>query len=423
MFALLSPAALSPGAAVGIDLGTTSSSIAVVSDGKPKIVHSLTSTVRFTDPAPLVGQHFGAPCIRSAKRLIGRSFAEVQNEPAVRAHFGPLLENTDDAAALRCPSSNTIISPEEASAEILRALLDAAEAETGERADRAVIGVPAHFAKPQRDATRAAASTVGLESVKLLEEPVCAALAFGVGGADDELAIVFDLGGGTLDVALLMVGGGTCEVLSSAGEPWLGGDDVDTAIVKLLAKEEALGGLGARSGEALAAARALKEQLTVRKQAEVSEPASITLSRKQLEAASKPLFTAMQAPVIRACEASGVVLPGVVEDIGRGGKAARGLPGGRPAARPRAGHSLDRLLLVGAASRLHGLPKMLESLTGLRADTGVKPEEAVALGAAVQAGVLDGALEQVDCIGVLEAAMIRGLASGKRASQSKRRGR
>ena len=158
-------------------------------------------------------------------------------------------------------------------------------------------------------------------------------------------------------------------------------------------------------------------------QAEVSEPASITLSRKQLEAASKPLFTAMQAPVIRACEASGVVLPGVVEDIGRGGKAVRGLPGGRPAARPRAGHSLDRLLLVGAASRLHGLPKMLESLTGLRADTGVKPEEAVALGAAVQAGVLDGALEQVDCIGVLEAAMIRGLASGKQASQSKRRGR
>ena len=128
----------------------------------------------------------------------------------------------------------------------------------------------------------------------------------------------------------------------------------------------------------------------------------------------------MQAPVIRACEASGVVLPGVVEDIGRGGK-AKAL-GGRPAARPRAGHSLDRLLLVGAASRLHGLPKMLESLT-VRADTGVKPEEAVALGAAVQAGVLDGALEQVDCIGVLEAAMIRGLASGKRASQSKRRGR
>ena len=419
MLALLSPAALSPGAAVGIDLGTTSSSIAVVRDGAPKIVHTVPSTVQFTDSAPLVG--VGAPCIRSAKRLIGRSFADVQNEPAVRAHFGPLLENANDAAALRCPSSDQTISPEEASAEILRALLDAAEAETGARADRAVIGVPAHFAKPQRDATRAAASAVGLESVKLLEEPVCAALAFGVSGADDELAIVFDLGGGTLDVALLMVGGGTCEVLSSAGEPWLGGDDVDTAIVKLLAKEEALGGLGARSGEALAAARALKEQLTVRKQAEVSEPASITLSRKQLEAASKPLFTAMQAPVIRACEASGVVLPGVVEDIGRGGK-AKAL-GGRPAARPRAGHSLDRLLLVGAASRLHGLPKMLESLTGLRADTGVKPEEAVALGAAVQAGVLDGALEQVDCIGVLEAAMIRGLASGKRAPQSKRRGR
>ena len=98
MFALLSPAALSPGAAVGIDLGTTSSSIAVVRDGAPKIVHSLPSTVRFTDDsAPLVG--VGAPCIRSAKRLIGRSFAEVQNEPAVRAHFGPLLQNTDAAAA------------------------------------------------------------------------------------------------------------------------------------------------------------------------------------------------------------------------------------------------------------------------------------------------------------------------------------
>ena len=98
MFALLSPAALSPGAAVGIDLGTTSSTIAAVRDGKPHIIHSLPSTVRFTDSAPLVG--VGAPCIRSAKRLIGRSFAEVQNEPAVRAHFGPLLQNTDDAAAL-----------------------------------------------------------------------------------------------------------------------------------------------------------------------------------------------------------------------------------------------------------------------------------------------------------------------------------
>ena len=379
------------------------------------------STVRFTDSEPLVG--VDAPCIRSAKRLIGRSFAEVQNEPAVRAHFGPLLENANDAAALRCPSSDQTISPEEASAEILRALLDAAEAETGARADRAVIGVPAHFAKPQRDATRAAASAVGLESVKLLEEPVCAALAFGVSGADDELAIVFDLGGGTLDVALLMVGGGTCEVLSSAGEPWLwrrrrrhgdreaaregGGARRARRALRRGAgggagaqgaahRAQAGGGFGARFDHPLAQAARGGEQAALHRDAGAGDPRVRGVWRR----------LARRRRGYRPRRQSGTRLPG-----------------GRPAARPRAGHSLDRLLLVGAASRLHGLPKMLESLTGLRADTGVKPEEAVALGAAVQAGVLDGALEQVDCIGVLEAAMIRGLASGKRASQSKRRGR
>lgn len=215
-------------AIAGIDLGTTSSAIAVVgADEQPCVLRdasgrsSVPSLVRFEEPdgRALVGHAAGDEAtVRSFKRLIGRSHAEARKALGERSPLLHALEPLDDgSAALRCVSSERVCSPIEASTAVLKELL-ARAAGGGESPQRAVIAVPAHFSRAQRQATEEAALAAGVAKVRLLEEPVAVALAYGASGDEDELVCVFDLGGGTLDVALLETGGGTIEVSGRLGD-------------------------------------------------------------------------------------------------------------------------------------------------------------------------------------------------------------
>lgn len=266
-----------PGEVVGIDLGTTSSAVAVIlprADGPPTAEMVPDEAGSTTIPSRVIyrnggiavedGTYIAPTALSSTKRLIGRTFSEVRDSRPVRALFSDsLLSLPDGSAGLRLSESGRVeesardntplgdddsddtnksddgpvtdarCSPVDVAAALLHALLVRSENMCGVRARRAIVGVPAHFTEPQRSATIAAAEQAGLETVRLLEEPVAAALAYGVGrGAGEELVLVFDLGGGTLDVSLLRVGGGTAEVLSSSGDAWLGGDDFDIAIAR-----------------------------------------------------------------------------------------------------------------------------------------------------------------------------------------------
>jgi len=516
------------GFAVGIDLGTTTSSIAVAIDGRPKVIHSLLSVVR-----PGSGEEGGASevvgdtssdapgALSSAKRLIGRTYAEASavlpRHSALRRALVPLPldeEGVDDVAAeldlgddldeegfvagspatrrrgggggaaagMRCSNApGGALSPEWVSSRVLKTLIDASEAATGVRARRAVIGVPAHFGPRQRDATRAAAALAGIETVKLIVEPVAAALAYDVmaaspgavqgggafgGAADrDEVVCVYDLGGGTLDVSILQLGGGTAEVLGSAGEPWLGGDDFDAAVASMLAKRAGWPASAASDSRLVSKARDAKEQLTVRRAVNVTMPSRpvrsrgevaeeevaaeageqgasaepstssddgaeqagvvvLELTRNDLNKACSTLISNLRTPLVRAAAACHIPLkePRVgsapsasVASVARRTKAEASRPSLR-------GKRIDRALLVGAASRMPLVATLVEEITGVRCDmTSVRPEDAVACGAAVQAAILQGEIEQYDVFTVLEAALIRGVVRGNKGSQRERK--
>ena len=435
-----------PGEVVGIDLGTTSSAVAVVLGGEPEIVPD--EAGRTTMPSlvdieqDLVGHMaVGTSAIGSTKRLLGRSYADVKDSAAVRALFGKELAPAEDGSAVVGACS-----PVAAASALLERLMDVSEAACGVRASKAVLTVPAHFTEPQRAAMRLAAERAGLAKCRLLEEPVAAALAYGVRLKDeDELVMVFDLGGGTLDVSLLRVGRGTAEVLSSAGEPWLGGDDFDLAIAKHISSvhvlvEQAGGGLARRVDErsplVRQLARLLKERCTVVKVAEeplpmglsfgetgaseggreggeaVATPTHVSLSRAALEAACADLLGAMRRPVIEACTQAQVALPGAAR--GAASRASTTSLAGKLARAPSLrGLRINTVLRVGAASRMPAVGRLLEALVGVACPIGeLPPEHAVALGAAVQAGVLEGSIEQLDVFNPLEAALIRGIGSG-----------
>ena len=547
-----------PGTIVGIDLGTTSSAIAVIIDSEPEIVpdaegcRSLPSIVEFKpDGSTVVGSEAGPEGLASCKRLIGRSFSEASSTAAARELFGKSLVCLPGGDVGLRLDGERVCSPVEVATEVLCALLDQAEEQCGVRAERAVLCVPAQFPEVARAATLGAAERCGLAKVRLLEEPVAAALAYGVGRrAGDELVMVVDLGGGTLDVSLLRVGGGTAEVLSSAGDQWLGGDDFDVAIAKYLAAsgeivDEATGEpVDERSGALRSVARRLKEQLTVAKVAEVPLPAGlvkladvapegvlgsgdgerrgkdrrgkkprgeegggegreqvellldasslaidvaefeararagefggllldshglveeeegsqreeeeadeededgevdeeedeaeddvqrgatadmnvVSMTRAGLEAACADLLQRMREPILKACAQAQVPLPGAA--AGAAARAAAGTSKGALARPSMKGQRVDIVLRVGAASRMPAVGSLLEALTGVKCPIGtVRPEHAVALGAAVQAGVLEGSVEQLDVFSPFEAALIRGIATGSgKRSQRERTG-
>ena len=380
--------------AVGIDLGTTNSVIAAWEGGEPAVIpnaegsRTTPSVVAFTDNGErLVGQLARRQAILnpkgtiySAKRFVGRHFDEVADE--VKAVTFDVVEGPGGTA--RFDVRGKQYAPEEISALILRKLAEDASKQLGERVTEAVITVPAYFNDAQRTATKDAGRIAGLEVLRIINEPTAAALAYGLDKKGHETVLVFDLGGGTFDVSILDVGDGVVEVRSTAGDTHLGGDDFDRRLVDYLADDfQKQNGIDLRSDpQALQrlfeAAEKAKTELSSVTQTQVSLPfitagadgpkhLTETVRRSTFEQITEDLVERCLNPVRQAMSDAKV-----------------------------SENDIDEVILVGGSTRIPAVQALVRRLTGGKEpNMTVNPDEVVALGAAVQAGVLKGEVKDV----------------------------
>lgn len=362
--------------AVGIDLGTTNSLVATVRNAQTVVLPDdagrplLPSVVHFAaDGTTVVGQaaaghHQADPLntVASAKRLIGRRLADIPpGSMPLRLEDMPGMVGVRTQAGLK--------SPIDVGAEVLRVLRERAEAALGGALVGAVITVPAYFDDAQRQATKEAARLAGLNVLRLLNEPTAAAVAYGLDRGSEGVYVVYDLGGGTFDVSVLRLAKGVFEVLSTNGDPVLGGDDFDRVIVQWFVQRTGLEGVsGTDLSGLLAAARRTKEALTDLPAAEMRwvPPTGgavllATLSRQEFETLGAALVARTLGPVRRALRDAGLQ-PGEV----------------------------DGVVLVGGATRMPQVRQAVATFFGREPYTGVDPDQAVALGAALQADQLAG---------------------------------
>ncbi|MFD9187156.1 molecular chaperone DnaK [Streptomyces phaeochromogenes] len=380
--------------AVGIDLGTTNSVIAVWEGGEPTVVpnsegnRTTPSVVAFTDTGErLVGQLARRQAILnpkgtiySAKRFIGRHFDEISEEAKAVAY--DVVEG--DGGAARFEVRDKLYAPEEISAQVLRKLADDASKQLGERVTEAVITVPAYFNDAQRTATKDAGRIAGLEVLRIINEPTAAALAYGMDKKEHETVLVFDLGGGTFDVSILDVGDGVVEVRSTAGDSHLGGDDFDRRLVDQLAD-----GFQKENGIDLR-----KDPQALQRLFEASEKAKTELSSVTQTQVSLPFITA---------DASGpkhlttTIMRSTFEQI-TGDLVERCLgPVQQAMDDAKVGdNDIDEVILVGGSTRIPAVQALVRRLTGGKdPNMSVNPDEVVAMGAAIQAGVLKGEVKDV----------------------------
>ncbi|MDH6221980.1 molecular chaperone DnaK [Streptomyces pseudovenezuelae] len=380
--------------AVGIDLGTTNSVIAVWEGGESRVVpnsegnRTTPSVVAFTDTGErLVGQLARRQAILnpkgtiySAKRFIGRHFDEISEEAKAVAY--DVVEG--DGGAARFEVRDKLYAPEEISAQVLRKLADDASKQLGERVTEAVITVPAYFNDAQRTATKDAGRIAGLEVLRIINEPTAAALAYGMDKKEHETVLVFDLGGGTFDVSILDVGDGVVEVRSTAGDSHLGGDDFDRRLVDQLAD-----GFQKENGIDLR-----KDPQALQRLFEASEKAKTELSSVTQTQVSLPFITA---------DASGpkhlttTIMRSTFEQI-TGDLVERCLGPVRQAMDDAkvSDNDIDEVILVGGSTRIPAVQALVRRLTGGKdPNMSVNPDEVVAMGAAIQAGVLKGEVKDV----------------------------
>ena len=380
--------------AVGIDLGTTNSVIAVMEGGLPTVVpnaegnRTTPSVVAFLESGerlaiwPTRRQAILNPkgTIYSAKRFIGRKYDEVSNE--LNAVSFDVVAGPD--GAVRFEVNGKQYAPEEIAAQVLRKLVDDAGKFLGEKVTEAVITVPAHFNDAQRQATKDAGKIAGLEVLRIINEPTAAALAYGMDKFDNETVLVFDLGGGTFDVSVLSVGDGVVEVLSTAGDTHLGGDDFDRRIVDHLADEfKKSNGIDLRNDpQALQrlfeAAEKAKVELSAVTQTAVNLPfvtadasgpkhLNVTLMRSTFEQLTADLVERCMDPVKQAMGDAKLT----ADDI-------------------------DEVILVGGSTRIPAVQALVRRLTGGKdPNMTVNPDEVVAVGAAVQAAIIKGEVKDV----------------------------
>ena len=421
----------------GIDLGTTNSCVAVVIDGRPVLVpdekgrRTIPSVVHFApDGSVTVGRVAAKRLTRdpsntfhSTKRFIGKRFKDKRvAEDARRVPYEVCATVEADAEALgltglgpsgngagfvavRCPALGRKVSPEEISAAILaKCLALASRALGGDAIEKAVIAVPAYFDDGQCAATERAGRRAGLKTVKLLREPIAAALAYGVDVRDDETVFVFDLGGGTFDVSVLDVGGGAVEVLATGGDAHLGGDDLDRAVAVWLSKEAKALGASVDPRGALQAARRAREKLSDAAEVDVPMPggATKTLTRPLLEKVCSETLRDLRLPVENAADSAGINLEALQAES-RGKKRSRRTN--------KTGRPFDHVLLVGGATKTPAVRRFVENTFGRRPTPGlVDPDEVVALGAAAHAGALEGLVAQTETLGPMQASLIRAFA-------------
>ncbi len=380
------------GKTIGIDLGTTNSCVAVLEGGEPSVLENseggrtTPSVVAFNDKDErLVGtvakrQAVMNPenTIFSIKRFMGRKEAEVKEEETMIPYKVEAGPNGD----VRVDARGKQYSPPEISAMILQKLKADAEAKLGETVDSAVITVPAYFNDDQRQATKDAGKIAGLDVKRIINEPTAAALAYGLDKENtDQSILVFDLGGGTFDVSVLEIGDGVFEVKSTAGDNHLGGDNFDKAIVEWLIAE-----FKKDQGVDLA-----QDKNSLQRLYEAAEKAKIELSSTQETQINIPFITAVEGQpkhldvkLTRAGlnELTAELIDRVVGPVKQALKDAGDSP-------------IDHVVLVGGMTRMPAVREKVTELTGKEPHQGVNPDEVVAVGAAIQAGVLAGDVKDV----------------------------
>jgi molecular chaperone DnaK len=380
--------------AVGIDLGTTNSVISTMEGGESVVLvnsegnRTTPSVVAFKDDQRLVGQVAKRQAVLNprgtlfeVKRFIGRTWDEIQHE----AERAPYEVVRGDDGGVRFVVGDKKYTPEEISAMVLRKLVDDASAQLGQKITKAVITVPAYFNNAQREATQNAGKIAGLEVLRIVNEPTAAALAYGLDKKGSETVLVFDLGGGTFDVSVLEVGDGVFEVRSTAGDTHLGGSDMDYAIVNWLADEfKAEYDVDLR-----------KDKQALQRLLEAGEKAKIELSGLPETTISLPFIAmdpASNAPLylekkLTRSKLEELIAPlvqrirGPVEQALKDAKLTR--------------EQIDEVILVGGATRVPAVKRLVKELLVKEPNQTVNPDEVVALGAAIQAGVLTGDVDDI----------------------------
>lgn len=379
---------------VGIDLGTTNSVVAVMEGGKPTVItnaegqRTTPSVVAYTKKNELlVGQIAKRQAVinpentfYSVKRFIGRKTNEVTEQ--LRQVPYKVIQ-TEDIIKLDCPALGKQFAAEEISAQVLRKLAEDAAKYLGEPVTQAVITVPAYFNDSQRQATKDAGKIAGLEVLRIINEPTAASLSYGLDKKDNETILVFDLGGGTFDVSILEVGDGVFEVLATSGDTSLGGDDFDEKIVQWLV-EEFKGQEGidlTQDNQALQrlteAAEKAKIELSTLTQVSINLPfISVTpegpkhlekdLTRAKFDELCSTLIDRCQTPIQTALKDAEL-----------------------------SADKIDQNVLVGGSTRIPAVQVLVENLLGKKPNQSVNPDEVVAVGAAVQAGVLAGEVKDI----------------------------
>lgn len=380
---------------IGIDLGTTNSCVAIMDGAAPKVIENVEgarttpSMVSFSaDGERLVGQPAKRQAVTNpentlfaVKRLIGRNFADpmVEKDKGMVPYKIVKADNGDAWVEARGDK----FSPSQISAMILTKMKETAEAYLGEKVEQAVITVPAYFNDAQRQATKDAGKIAGLEVLRIINEPTAAALAYGLDRQDGKTIAVYDLGGGTFDISVLEIGDGVFEVKSTNGDTFLGGEDFDLRIIDWLADEfKKDQGIDLRS-----------DKLALQRLKEAAEKAKIELSSAQTTDINLPFITAdATGPKHLVKPLSRAKLEQLVDDLVvktlepcRKALADAGL---KP-------ENIDEVVLVGGMTRMPKVIEMVKGFFGREPHKGVNPDEVVAMGAAIQAGVLQGEVKDV----------------------------
>lgn len=382
---------------LGIDLGTTNSCMAVMEGGQATVLENsegartTPSIVAFTKNGErVVGQAAKRQAVTnpkntvfSAKRLIGRKYSELSDEDKKVPYKIVPAANGDAHIEVEVGGETKVYSPQEISAMILSKLKSDAESKLGETITEAVITVPAYFNDAQRNATKAAGEIAGLKVRRIINEPTAAALAYGLGKKSNEKIAVYDLGGGTFDISVLDISEGLFEVLASDGDTHLGGDDWDNVLINWIL-DEFKKDSGMDISKQTDALQRIKEEAEKAKialsstqsydislpfiTADASGPKHIqlTLTRSKLEALTEGLLDRTRGPVQNCINAAGIST-----------------------------RDIDELVLVGGMTRMPSVQEMAKSLAGKEPHKGVNPDEVVAVGAAIQGGVLQGDVHDV----------------------------
>ena len=383
------------GKVLGIDLGTTNSVVAAIEGGKPTVItnaegfRTTPSIVAYTKKQDLlVGQIAKRQAVInpentffSVKRFIGSKQKEIANE--LKRLPYKIDKDPNDNIKISCPALSKEFSPEEISAQVLRKLINDASSYLGQQVTQAVITVPAYFNDSQRQATIDAGKIAGVEVLRIINEPTAASLAYGLDQKQNETILVFDLGGGTFDVSVLEVGDGIFEVLATAGDTNLGGDDFDKVLVNWIVED-----FKKQEGINL-----LEDIQALQRLTEASEKAKMELSTVEKTTLHLPFITADKTgPKHIEKELSREIFEELCQELIDRCR----IPVEKSINDARLDKSdISEVVLVGGSTRIPAIQRLVESITNKKPNKNVNPDEVVAIGAAIQAGILAGEIKDV----------------------------